>query len=52
VLDTLRFNEAMRPMTLGNMRQNGVRWLSVTCSVCGCHTKVNVDAWPDDVRVP
>src|SRR5260370_11020254 len=39
-------------MTLGNMRQNGVRGLFVTCISCGYHTEVNVDAWPDDVPVP
>ena len=39
-------------MTLGNMRRNGVRGLDVTCSACGHHTEVNVDAWPDDVPVP
>jgi hypothetical protein len=39
-------------MTLGNMRQNGVRGLDVTCGACGYHTEVNVDAWPDDVPVP
>ena len=38
-------------MTLGNMRQNGMRGLFVTCSTCGYHTEVNVDAWPDDVPV-
>ena len=40
------------PMTLGNMRQNGVRGLFVICSACGYHAEVNVDAWPDDVPVP
>jgi hypothetical protein len=39
-------------MSLGNMRQNGVRGLFVTCCACGHHTEVNVDAWPDDVPVP
>jgi hypothetical protein len=39
-------------MTVGNMRMNGVRGLFVTCLVCGYHTEVNVDARPDDVRVP
>jgi len=38
-------------MTLGNMRQNGVRGLFVPCSTCGYHAEVNVDAWPDDVPV-
>jgi hypothetical protein len=45
-------HEPIEPMTLGNMRQNGVRGLYVTCSACGYHTEVNVDAWPDDVPVP
>jgi hypothetical protein len=41
-------DEPIRPMILGNMRQNGVRGLFVTCSSCGYHSEVNVDAWPDD----
>jgi ribosomal protein L37E len=40
------------PMTLGNMRSLGPRSLDVTCTACGHHTSVNVDAWPDDVPVP
>jgi hypothetical protein len=47
-----RDGEPIHPMTLGNMRRNGVRGLCVTCSACGRHTEVNVDAWPDDVSVP
>jgi hypothetical protein len=47
-----RDNEPIRPMTLGNMRLNGVRGLFVTCGTCGHHAEVNVDAWPDDVPVP
>jgi hypothetical protein len=39
------------PMTLGNMRRNGVRGLDVTCRARGHRTGVNVDAWPDDVPV-
>jgi hypothetical protein len=39
-------------MTLGNMRQNGVRGLFITCLHCGYHTEVNVDAHPDHVTVP
>ena len=38
-------------MTLGNMRQNGIRGLDVTCLHCGHQTAVNVDAYPDDVPV-
>ena len=42
------------PMTLGNMRENGVRSLLVTCSNVTCrHEKiVNVDAYGDDLFVP
>ncbi len=47
-----RPDEPIRPMTLGNMRQNGVRGLDVTCLHCGYHTAVNVDAHPDHVTVP
>jgi hypothetical protein len=47
-----RRDESIRPMTLGNMRQNGVRELYVTCSACGYHAEVNFDTWPDDVPVP
>ncbi len=42
-------DEPIQPMTLGNMRRNGVRGLDVTCLLCGYHTAVNVDAHPDDV---
>jgi hypothetical protein len=41
-----------KPMTLSNMRQNGVRGLDVTCRTCGHHTDINVDDWPDDATVP
>ena len=47
-----RHDEPIEPMTLGNMRKNGVRGLIVTFLHCGHHTGVNVDAWPDDVPVP
>jgi hypothetical protein len=47
-----RRDEPIQPMTLGNMRRNGVRGLFVTCLHCGHHTEVNVDAWPDHVPVP
>jgi hypothetical protein len=48
----LRRDEQIEPMTLRNMRQNGVRGLFVTCQACGCHSEINVDAWPDHVTVP
>ena len=47
-----RDDEPIRPMTLGNMRRNGVRGLDVTCSACGHNTEVNVNGYPDDVPVP
>jgi hypothetical protein len=47
-----RRDEPIRPMTLGNMRRNGVRGLDVTRQHCGYHTEVNVDAHPDHVTVP
>ena len=47
-----RRDEPIQPITLGNMRQNCVRGLDVTCLHCGHHTEVNVDRWPDDVPVP
>jgi hypothetical protein len=40
------------PMTLGNMRANGVRSLSVTCWLCHRGAVLAVDRWPDDVPVP
>ena len=38
-------------MTLGNMRQSGVRGLVATCCACSHNTEVDVNAWPDDVSV-
>jgi hypothetical protein len=46
-----RPDEPIKPMTLGNMRQNGVRGLCVTCQHCGREIVVNMDAWPDDAPV-
>jgi hypothetical protein len=39
-------------MTLGNMRENGVRSLAVSCLLCHHRAVVAVDAWPDHVPVP
>jgi hypothetical protein len=41
-------------MTLGNMRENGVRSLSVTCGALHCHhgSILDVRGYGDDVRVP
>src|SRR5215470_4564288 len=45
-----RRDEPIRPITLGNMRLNGVGGLYGPH--CGHHSEVNVDAWPADVPVP
>jgi hypothetical protein len=47
-----RLNEPIEPMTLGNMRANGVRSLDVCCWVCHHRTILSADPWPDDVPVP
>jgi hypothetical protein len=39
-------------MTLGNMRANGVRSLSMSCWVCHHDAVPPVDRWPNDVPVP
>jgi hypothetical protein len=45
------FNEPTRPMTLGNMRANGVHSLAVSCHKCW--HEVVIDApWPDETPVP
>ena len=42
------------PMTLGNMRANGVRSLGAWCLGLGCyhHRVVDVERYGDDVPVP
>jgi hypothetical protein len=40
------------PMTLANMRQNGVRMVTATCEVCGRAADVNVDTLPETLTVP
>jgi hypothetical protein len=42
----------INPMTLGNMRANGVRSLLVYCSACPRTVVFNVDAYPETVPVP
>jgi hypothetical protein len=39
-------------MTLANMRENGVRSLSVMCELCHHEAVMNVDAFDDAVPVP
>jgi hypothetical protein len=40
------------PMTLANMRVNGVRSLSVTCEVCHHEAVMNVDRFGNAIPVP
>jgi hypothetical protein len=40
------------PMSLANMRANGVREVSATCEACGHQADVNVEALPESVHVP
>jgi hypothetical protein len=41
-------------MTLGNMHENGVRSLAITCGALWCHHEavLDVTAFADDVTVP
>ena len=50
----LMTTSSARPMTLGNMRQNGVRSLAITCGALHCHhyATINVSGFGDDVPVP
>jgi hypothetical protein len=40
------------PMTLGNMRENGVRSLDVSCWNCHHRAILSADSYPDHVPVP
>ena len=37
----------LKPMTLANMRQNGVRAVAAKCANCGHEADVNVDTLPE-----
>jgi hypothetical protein len=47
-----RFNDPIEPMTLQNMRENGVRSLSIQCHQCRHEVVMNVDHLPGDLTVP
>jgi hypothetical protein len=47
-----RSHETIEPMTLENMRHNGVRSLDVSCWQCHHETILSADPWADDVPVP
>ena len=44
----------LKMMTLGNMRQNGVRTLAITCGAVWCnhYAVLDVNAFVDDLAVP
>jgi hypothetical protein len=45
-------SQAGPPMTLGNLRTNGVRSLDVCCWLCHHRAILSADPWPDHVPVP
>ena len=47
-----RFTDPIEPMTLGNMRANGVRSLDVSCWTCHHRTFLSAEPWPDNTPVP
>jgi hypothetical protein len=47
-----RFSDQIEPMTLANMRANGVRSLAVTCHQCHHEAIISADQWPGDLTVP
>jgi hypothetical protein len=47
-----RFNDPIEPMTLQNMRENGVRSLAVQCHQRRHEVAMNVDHLPGDLTVP
>jgi hypothetical protein len=49
---TRRIRYEIEPMTLGNMRELGVRSLDVSCWNCQHRAVLSADRWPDNVAVP
>jgi hypothetical protein len=47
-----RFDQPIEPMTLGNMRELGVRSLDVSRWNCHHQAVLSADRWPDEVAVP
>ena len=41
-----------KPITLANMRLNGVRMVTASCDNCGRSADVNVDLLPETLTVP
>jgi hypothetical protein len=40
------------PMSLANMRENGVRRILATCETCQHEAVLDADHWPADLPVP
>jgi hypothetical protein len=51
-IDMVRFDQPIGSMTLGDMRELGVRSLFVSCWQCHHEAVLNADRWPDHVTVP
>jgi hypothetical protein len=47
-----RFDQPIEAMTLGNMRELGVRSLDVSCWNCHHEAVLLADGWPGDVALP
>jgi hypothetical protein len=47
-----RFNDPIEPMTLENMRANGVRSLDIQCNQCRHEVVLNVDHLPGHIAIP
>jgi hypothetical protein len=47
-----RFDQPIELMTLGNMRQLGVRSLAIYCWQCHHQAILSADSWPDNIAVP
>jgi hypothetical protein len=47
-----RLDEPIEPITLGNMRANGVRSLDVSCWQCHYRAIISAAPWPNDIPVP
>jgi hypothetical protein len=48
---TKRFNDQIEPMTLGDMRANGVRSLLTSCHKCHHEMVIEADQWLDRMEV-
>jgi hypothetical protein len=47
-----RYGKIIEPMTLANIRENGVHSVVATCATCEHEAILDVDHWPADMPVP